>query len=180
MPYAIVDIETTGGNYKTGKITEVAIILHNGKEIEGHYETLVNPMEPIPPFITRLTGISDNMVQSAPTYGDVAWMIDKLLYDRIFVAHNVMFDYSFIRQEFSNVGMEFSSDRLCTIRCSRKFMPGYKSYSLGNLCKEVGIDVQNRHRAAGDALATAELFGKLSDVAGRSLLRQVVRGEFLP
>jgi DNA polymerase-3 subunit epsilon len=177
MKYAVVDIETTGGNHKTGRITEVAIILHNGSEVEGHFESLINPMEPIPPFITRLTGIDNAMVATAPEFGDIAWLVNRLLSDRIFVAHNVSFDYSFIKHEFARIGLDFTSDRLCTVRSSRTIFPGFSSYSLGNLCKSMDIHVMDRHRAAGDALATAELFSRLNAKAAKKLLRMVQRAE---
>lgn len=180
MKYAIVDIETTGGNHKTGRITEIAIVLHDGHEVEGHYETLVNPEEIIPPFITQLTGIHNHMVDDAPLYGDVAWMLKNLLSDRIFVAHNVQFDYRFVQMEFNRLGVKYVSDHLCTIRSSRNIFPGLKSYSLGKLCDSLGIDLENRHRAAGDAMATAELFSLMHKKAGRSLYRHVVQAEPVP
>ena len=159
--YAIVDIETTGGHASSGAITEIAIILHNGREIEGSYHTLINPGSAIPRYITALTGIDDEMVKGAPAFSEVASVIYNLLSDRVFVAHNVNFDYSFIRYHLLQSGMEWDVAKLCTIRLSRKIFPGHPSYSLGNICRSLGIIINDRHRAKGDASATAELFAML-------------------
>lgn len=177
MKYAIVDIETTGGNHKTGKITEVAIVLHNGHEVEHVWETLINPEVQIPWFITKLTGINNKLVANAPTYGQIANEIRDVLSDRIFVAHNVSFDYPYMKEEFKNVGIWYSSDRLCTIKSGRRFLPGHPSYGLGKLCDSLGIVIENRHRAAGDALATAKLFEMITAKAGKSLYNLVVQAE---
>ncbi|NLN30445.1 MAG: GIY-YIG nuclease family protein [Bacteroidales bacterium] len=156
--YAIIDIETTGGSAKLEKITEIAIYLHDGKKITGEYSTLVNPERNIPYFITSLTGISNEMVENAPRFYEIAAKIIELTKGRIFVAHNVKFDYSFIRQEFKSLGYNFSRRLLDTCSLSRKLFPGYSSYSLGNICHELSIPVTDRHRASGDALATVRLF----------------------
>ncbi|WP_411274659.1 exonuclease domain-containing protein [Daejeonella sp.] len=159
--YAIVDIETTGGHASANGITEVAILVHDGKEIIHHFSTLINPLIPIPIYIQALTGISDEMVRSAPTFQEVAAEIFNLLHDKIFVAHNVNFDFSFLRYHLSSSGFSLQTKKLCTVRLSRKILPGYSSYSLGKLCKQVGIELIDRHRAIGDASATARLFSLL-------------------
>jgi len=159
--YAIVDIETTGGYAANNGITEVAIVLHNGKEIEGRYQTLINPFQKIPNFITALTGINQSMVAGAPGFNEQAGNIHRLLQDRIFVAHNVNFDYSFLRHQLHEVGLELNSRRLCTVRLSRQVFPGLQSYSLGNLCRQFNIPITQRHRAGGDVDATALLFEHL-------------------
>jgi DNA polymerase III subunit epsilon len=159
--YAIVDIETTGGSPNTERITEIAIILYDGEKVIKEYSTLINPEREIPYYITSLTGITNEMVAKAPRFYEVAREIVELTEDRIFVAHNASFDYSFIRSEFKQLGYEFKRDRLCTVRLSRKLIPGLKSYSLGNLCDSLHIRIKNRHRASGDALATARLFDYL-------------------
>lgn len=159
--FAIIDIETTGGSAMHEKVTEVAIYVHNGEGITHEYSTLINPEKRIPPFITRLTGISDEMVLNAPKFYEVAREIVEITKDCIFVAHNALFDYSFIRQEFLRLGYKFNRPTLCTVKLSRKLLPGFKSYSLGNLCESLGINIENRHRAAGDALATVKLFERL-------------------
>lgn len=156
--YAIVDIETTGGHAAQGGITEVAIILHNGVEEEGRFQTLVNPGMPIPPYVQSLTGITNETVANAPAFDAVADRIFNLLSGRVFVAHNVNFDYSFLLHNLRKSGYELDEQKLCTVRLSRKIFPGYPSYSLGNLCRTLGISIEARHRAMGDAEATATLF----------------------
>jgi len=156
--YAIVDIETTGGSARLEKITEVAIYLHDGNELTGEYATLVNPERNIPYFITNLTGITNEMVEEAPRFYEIAKDIVELTEGRTFVAHNARFDYSFIRQEFKSLGFNFKRNILDTVSLSRKLLPGHRSYSLGNICKDLRISINGRHRATGDALATVRLF----------------------
>ena len=159
--YAIVDIETTGGSSRIEKITEIAIFQHDGEKITGEFVTLVNPDRNIPYFITSLTGITNEMVENAPRFFEVAKRIVELTEGRTIVAHNARFDYSFIRQEFKSLGYNFSRNLLDTVTLGRKLMPGHRSYSLGNICRDLGIMINGRHRAAGDALATARLFEML-------------------
>ena len=156
--YAIIDIETTGGSAHTEKITEIAIYLHDGNHITGEYVTLINPERNIPYFITNLTGITNEMVEDAPRFYEVAKKIVELTEGRTFVAHNARFDYSFIRQEFKSLGFNYKRNILDTVALSRKLIPGHISYSLGNICKDLNISINGRHRAAGDALATVKLF----------------------
>jgi DNA polymerase-3 subunit epsilon len=159
--YAIVDIETTGGNAGSGRITEIAIVITDGKQVLDRYTTLVNPMLPIPVFIENLTGITDAMVSQAPTFGQIANEVYTLLQDKIFVAHNVNFDYSFIAHQLNQQGFKINSRKLCTVRLSRKVFEDLPSYSLGNLCRSLQINLNNRHRAMGDAEATTELFHRI-------------------
>jgi DNA polymerase-3 subunit epsilon len=159
--YAIIDIETTGGSARLEKITEIAVFLHDGERITGDYSTLVNPERNIPYFITNLTGITNEMVENAPRFFEIAKTIVELTEGRTFVAHNARFDYSFIRQEFKSLGYNFRRSVLDTVSLSRKLYPGYRSYSLGNICRELKIRINDRHRAAGDALATVKLFEML-------------------
>ncbi|HPR33402.1 MAG TPA: 3'-5' exonuclease [Prolixibacteraceae bacterium] len=161
MMFAVIDIETTGGNYKSAKITEIAILLFDGKKIVRSFETLVNPECPIPPMITKITGISNEMVANAPRFYEIARQIVELTAHRVFVAHNVDFDYGFIRKEFADLGYSFRLKKLCTVQLSRKYFPGLKSYSLGNICPYLGIKIENRHRAGGDARATVQLLSKI-------------------
>ena len=156
--YSIVDIETTGGNNKTGKITEIAIYNFDGEKVIDSFVTLINPECYIPTFITDITGITNEMVAKAPKFYEVAKKIVEITSNRIFVAHNVNFDFNFIKKEFSELGYEFNRKKLCTVVLSRKYFPGHKSYSLGKICDDLGIEINGRHRAAGDALATIELF----------------------
>lgn len=159
--YAIIDIETTGGQPTQDRITEIAIFIHDGDKVVDQYNTLINPERPIPFFITQLTGITDDMVREAPRFHEVAKDIVQFTEGKVFVAHNVRFDYSFIKKEFADLGFNYQRKTLCTVRLSRSLMPGLPSYSLGKLCKSVDIDLQMRHRAIGDAEATAKLFDKL-------------------
>jgi DNA polymerase III subunit epsilon len=158
MSYAIIDIETTGTNAQKDKITEIAVYIHDGEKVVNEFVSLINPECRIPPFISRLTGISDEMVEEAPKFYEVAKEIVQLTEGTTFVAHNAPFDYGFLKQEFKSLGFNFTRNYLCTVRLSRKILPGFRSYSLGNLCTSLGINVQNRHRAGGDALATVKLF----------------------
>jgi DNA polymerase-3 subunit epsilon len=159
--YAIVDIETTGGHASSNGITEVAICIHDGKKITQRYSTLVNPGMDIPVYIRALTGITNEMVQDAPKFEDVAADIYHLLHGKIFIAHNVNFDFSFIRYHLANAGYDLQCNKLCTVRLSRKILPGMPSYSLGKLCRHLGIENESRHRAMGDAEATTTLFSIL-------------------
>lgn len=156
--YAIIDIETTGGSARMEKITEIAIYLHDGNQITGEFVSLVNPERNIPYFITKLTGITNEMVEDAPRFYDIARQIVELTEGRTFVAHNARFDYSFIREEFKSLGYNFRRNILDTVALSRKLLPGHKSYSLGNICNDLKILINGRHRASGDAHATVKLF----------------------
>jgi DNA polymerase III subunit epsilon len=159
--YAIVDIETTGGYAANHRITEIAIYHHDGLNVTGHYHTLINPERNIPHYITGLTGITSEMVLDAPSFSQIASEILEQLEGKIFVAHNAHFDYSFLKKEFEVAGFNWQSKKLCTVRLSRKIIPGLRSYSLGSLCESLGILITNRHRAPGDASATARLFDVL-------------------
>lgn len=182
--YAIVDIETTGGHASANGITEVAICIHDGKKVVRRFETLVNPQRDIPVYISALTGITNDMVQHAPLFEDVAAEIFHLLKGQIFVAHNVNFDYSFLRYHLSAAGYEVNLNKLCTVRLGRKIMPGLMSYSLGKFCSHLGIQNNARHRAMGDAEATAQLFsillGKDNDNHISKALKQNSKEQTLP
>lgn len=156
--FTIIDIETTGHSYKNGKITEIALYQHNGQELTDSFSTLINPEMDIPYFITELTGIDNDMVKDAPRFCEIAKTIVEMTEGRTFVAHNVSFDYKFIKEEFSRLGYNYDRKTMCTIKLSRKLLPGHKSYSLGKLCSDIGIEINGRHRAEGDALATVKLF----------------------
>jgi len=156
--FAILDIETTGGSPKTERITEIAIYFHDGIKIVDEWSSLINPEKNIPYFITGLTGITNEMVANAPKFFEVAKEIVERTENYTVVGHNVAFDYSFIKSEFKQLGFEYKRDTLCTVKLSRKLLPGHKSYSLGKICKDLGIVINDRHRAAGDALATVKLF----------------------
>lgn len=184
MEFAIVDIETTGGYPGKYAITEVAIVLMNGAEVQGVYESLVNPQQPIPVFLQRMTGITNEMVSQAPSFENIAENVFNLLKDRVFVAHNVNFDYSFIKHFLQESGFQLQSKKLCTVRLSRRVFKGLSKYSLGNLCSSLGIEIENRHRAGGDALATTKVLQKVIQEYGYSPIEQMLKREnkeqFLP
>lgn len=164
--YTIIDIETTGNGLKGNKITEISIFKYDGAQVIDEFTSLVNPQCPIPYFITGLTGIDDETVRNAPTFSEVAHKILEMTQDCIFVAHSVNFDYGVIKEEFRQLGMGFTRKKLCTVRLSRKLIPGLQSYSLGKLCSAMGIPIQDRHRARGDAEATVILFQKILQKPG--------------
>ena len=159
--YAVVDIETTGNGYKGSKITEISIFIFDGEKVLDEFTTLVNPESTIPAFITNLTGITDAMVRTAPKFYEIAKKVQEITKDCIFVAHNVNFDYNIIQAEFKNLGFDFKRKKLCTVRLSRKLIPGLNSYSLGKICVDENIPINGRHRARGDVEATVELFRRL-------------------
>ena len=156
--FAITDIETTGSGIRGNRITEICVMVIQNGELVEEYSTLVNPEQTIPLYIESLTGINDEMVGDAPQFHEVADEIDRITRDCIFVAHNVNFDYSILRAEFTNIGREFKRKRLCTVRLTKKLIPGLFSYSLGNICTSINIPHFDRHRAGGDCEATVTLF----------------------
>lgn len=164
--FAIIDIETCGGKYeyKRGRITEICIAIHDGLQVTDKWTTLINPECYISPYFISLSGISNEMVADAPKFHEVAKKIIELTEGKIFVAHNVGFDYGFIKDEFAGLGYKYKRETLCTVRLSRKLMPGKLSYSLGKLCESIGIEVENRHRAEGDVDATVKLFDRLLEL----------------
>lgn len=173
--YAIIDVETTGGVARYERITEIAIVLHDGDKVLNTFSTLLNPERSIPRQITQLTGITDQMVAHAPKFFEVAKQIVQLTEGMIFVAHNVNFDYSFVREEFLRLGYDFQRRQLCTVRLARKVFPGLPSYSLSNLKKHFEIHADKSHRALDDTLATTRLFEKiLAEQEGKSNIRALV------
>jgi DNA polymerase-3 subunit epsilon len=159
--YAIVDIETTGGYAENHRITEIAVVHHDGLQATKTFRTLVNPGRSIPSYITGLTGITNEMVLGAPRFDQIALEVFDLLQGKVFVAHNAHFDYSFLKKEFEQAGLVWSTKKLCTVRLSRKIIPGLRSYSLGSIAENLNITIVNRHRAQGDAEATVKVFDEL-------------------
>ena len=156
--FAIIDVETTGLSAKSEKITEIAILLHDGKKVTDEFHSLINPEKKIPYRITQITGINNQMVAGAPKFFELAKKIIELTEGRTIVGHNVTFDYNFLRSEFREFEYNFERKTLCTVRNSRKYIKGQPSYSLGKLTKSLGIPHTDKHRALGDAKATAHLF----------------------
>lgn len=170
MEYAIVDIETTGGSAAGGSITEIAICIFDGNTVIDRFETLVKPGHQIPLYITALTGIDNAMVQDSPVFDSIAKEVFSMLKGRIFVAHNVNFDYSFVKHQLENAGYSYQADKLCTVQLLKTIRPGLSSYSLGSVCDTLGIELNNQHRAGGDVEATVTLFRKLLQWGGAGVV----------
>lgn len=156
--FSVIDIETTGSHARYHGITEVAIINFDGDQITGKFSSLIKSDSEIPSFITHLTGISKEMTDDAPAWESVMEQIDAFTRDRILVAHNAHFDYSFLKSAFLLAGKSFQRKTLCTLRLSRQIFPGLPSYSLDRICNHLELSVQPGHRAFSDALAALELF----------------------
>ena len=155
--YVVVDVETTGGRAARNRVTEIgAVKVQNGRVIDK-WQSLLNPQQSIPGSITRLTGITNAMVAGAPVFAEIADDFQDFMGEAIFVAHNVRFDYGFISEEFRRLDRRFRHPQLCTCASMRTLYPGYKSYSLGNLCRSFNIALDSHHRALCDAEAAAEL-----------------------
>jgi len=170
--YAILDIETTGGQFNEEGITEIAIYKFDGHEIVDQFISLVNPEIPIQPFVVKLTGINNAMLRSAPKFFEVAKRIIEMTNDCVLVAHNASFDYRILRTEFRRLGYEFNVKTLCTVELSKKLLPEQTSHSLGKLVRALGIPMADRHRASGDAMATVKLFKMLLD---KDLNKEIVK-----
>ncbi len=155
--YAIIDVETTGGSPSLDRIIEIAVILYDGEKVVDSFSTLLNPKRLVDPYVTKLTGITQDMVADAPTFEEVHERILEMTHEAIFVAHNVKFDFGMVRQEFKRLGIDFNRRQLDTVNLSRRVIPGFNSYSLGNICTSLGIEISGRHRAYGDAEATVKL-----------------------
>ncbi len=170
--YAILDIETTGGQFNEEGITEIAIYKFDGHEIVDQFISLVNPEIPIQPFVVKLTGINNEMLRSAPKFFEVAKRIIEMTNDSVLVAHNADFDYRILRTEFRRLGYDFNVKTLCTVALSQRLLPEQPSHSLGKLVRALGIPMADRHRASGDAMATVKLFKMLLD---KDLNKEIVK-----
>ena len=179
--YAILDIETTGGQFNEEGITEIAIYKFNGHEVIDQFISLVNPEKPIQPFVVKLTGINNAMLRSAPKFYEVAKRIIEITEGCIIVAHNSSFDYRILRTEFDRLGYKFVRPTICTVELSKKLIPEQASYSLGKLVRSLGIPVTDRHRASGDALATVKLFKLLlSKDSTKEIVKEYIKTEVKP
>lgn len=170
MTFAVVDIETNGDRPGAGGIAEIAVRITDGSTVLDRREWLIRPELPVPPFITNLTGIDNDMLRHAPAFSEVAEEVINMLQGHVFIAHNAAFDHTHLKSAFASCGFLFKTRTLCTVRLARRCWPGLKSYSLGNLCAAKGISIQNRHRAGGDADATVLLFHKLVEALGMDAL----------
>jgi DNA polymerase-3 subunit epsilon len=170
LSYVVVDTETTGGSAWSGdRITEIAAVVVRNGEIVELFETLINPQRPIPPFVTRLTNITWSMVKDAPTFDRVAPDVMRVLEGNVFVAHNMKFDWRFVSSELSrSTGRQLRGRRLCTVDIARKVLPQLARRSLDYVARYYGVENHARHRAGGDALATAKcLIRMMSDLSDR-------------
>lgn len=155
--YVVVDLETTGGQAEHHRVTEIGAVKMRGREVVETFQTLLDPQRRIPPRISQLTGITDEMVRGQPVFAEIAGTFRDFVGESILVAHNANFDYSFLRKEFERLEQNFRRPTLCTVSAMRKYFPGLKSYSLGALCREFQIELTDHHRALCDAKATAQL-----------------------
>jgi DNA polymerase-3 subunit epsilon len=172
LSYVVVDVETTGGRADGGdRITEIACVAVRDGAVVETYETLVNPERPIPRWITQLTNISWDMVKDKPTFREVCADVLRVLEGHVFVAHNAAFDWRFVCAEVARAtGQRLEGHRLCTVRMARRLLPQLPRRSLDHVALHYGVDIAARHRAAGDAVATARcLLGLLRDARERGI-----------
>ncbi|RUA12728.1 MAG: exonuclease [Flavobacteriia bacterium] len=176
--YAILDIESTGGKYNEEGIMEIAIYRFDGHQVVDQFICLINPEREIQPFVSKLTGINNKMLRSAPKFHEVAKRIVEITENAIIVAHNAQFDYRILRTEFRRLGYDYQRKTLCTVDLSKQLIPDAESHSLGKLVRSLGIATSDRHRANGDAQATLKLFklllGKDTD---KNIITEVMREE---
>jgi DNA polymerase-3 subunit epsilon len=160
LSYVVVDVETTGGRPDGGdRITEIAAVVIERGEITRVYETLVNPQRPIPPMVTSITNITWNMVRNAPTFRDIVHDVADALRGHVFVAHNAGFDWRFVAAEIARAtGQRLDGRQLCTVRLARRLLPQLSRRSLDHVSRWYGVENSARHRAGGDAVATAKVF----------------------
>ena len=183
-PLAIVDVETTGSDPARDRVTEIALLEVNGMALTGQWSTLINPGGTIPGAIQALTGISQEMVERAPRFEQIAAELYQRLAGRVFVAHNARFDYGFLRREFDRAGLKYLAKTLCTVRLSRRLYPGGERHDLDSLIERHGLQCEARHRAAPDAGVLWQFLRLAADEHGAEVLevaaRQVARQPTLP
>jgi DNA polymerase-3 subunit epsilon len=161
--YVVVDIETTGGWANGDRIMEIGAVKIRNREVVAEWHSLINPLRSIPAHITRLTGITNEMVRDAPLFAEIADSFMQFMANGIFVAHNVNFDYGFISYEYERLERRFRFPKLCTCAGMRRRYPGHESYSLGRLTDIYGIDLKDHHRALCDARAAAHLLNLINE-----------------
>jgi DNA polymerase-3 subunit epsilon len=151
QPLAFVDIETTGGSHFTSRVLEIGVVRVEHNQVVATYRTLLHPDERVPSFITGLTGITDAQVAGAPRFAEIAADVAEILDGAVFVAHNVRFDYGFLKMELERLGVPFRPPLLCTVRLSRRLFPQFRTHKLGDLIARHGLMAPARHRAYDDA-----------------------------
>lgn len=169
-PLVFVDIETTGASAQRGRVLEVAALRYDQGKVMDQFVALLDPQEYIPSFITRLTGIEQRDVMGKPTFRQISDELLAIMNGAVFVAHNVWFDYRFLEQEFDRVGIDFAPPLACTVRLSRRFNPEHRSHRLDALIERYDLQVDDRHRALGDAQALIELYEKLVSLHGEAVV----------
>jgi DNA polymerase-3 subunit epsilon len=172
-PLVFLDIETSGGSPAGSRITEIGALRVEDGKVSGTFSQLLNPEMKMPWFITKLTGITDEMLWDQPLFAGIADDLEYFLRDAIFIAHNVNFDYSFIKSEFGRMGSEFNMDRFCTARLSRRLYPDQRRHNLDTLIEVHDIKVANRHRALDDATALHEFYKIALDKHGLKLYTEI-------
>lgn len=170
-PLVFLDIETTGISARGARITEIGALRVEDSRIVKSFKQLINPEEPVPYFITNLTGITNEMVWDAPTFRGIADDLELFLDGALFIAHNVGFDYGFIKMEFERIGYMFNMDRACSAKLSRRLYPEHKSHALDRLIERLNIDVANRHRAYDDAEVLWKFFQNELSLRGLDAFR---------
>ena len=179
-PLVFLDLETTGATAVHDRITEIGLIeVEHGRFI-GEWSTLINPQTRIPPFIESLTGISNDMVALAPTFAEVASELKVRLDGKLLIAHNVRFDYGFLKNEFRRLDIKYRSDLACTVKLSRKLFPGHARHNLDSLIERHGITCNARHRALGDARVLWDLTQKWRKEVGAEALDAAVAAQIKP
>lgn len=183
-PVVYLDLETTGANPSSDRITEIGLVETRGTQVVESWSTLVNPGMPIPPGITALTGISDHMVANAPTFAALHEALHARLAGKLLVAHNARFDYGFLRSEFARLGVNFTSRVLCTLKLSRRLYPRERRHNLDSLIARHALTCTHRHRALDDARVLHDFvvsaLHDLGEAAVRAAVEHVVRGPALP
>jgi DNA polymerase III subunit epsilon len=163
--YAVIEIATTGGNTQSDRITEIAILVVEGEQVVEEFSSLIDPEKRIPYSVSSINGITNELVETAPKFYEIARKVVELTEGRTVVAHNAKFDYTFIRNAFKSLGFDFQRAILCTLELSRNLLPTQKSYQLGALCRGMGMEVKTHHRALPDAQSAAKLFLRLQEMA---------------
>ena len=171
---SFVDVETTGRSVAHGRIIEIGIVRLEGNKIVKTYQTLVDPQDYVDPFVYSLTGITQNDLKSAPTFGQIIDAVADVLEGSIFVAHNVRFDYGFVRNEFKRYGKSLSLKHFCTVKLARLLYPQLKNYNLDKIIDEFEIECEHRHRALGDAMAICEFYQKMQKFHPAQKLEKVI------
>lgn len=170
-PLVFLDIETTGLGPPGARITEIGALRVEDYKVVGKFKQLINPEVTIPPFITRLTGITNEMLWEAPTFRAIADDLELFLDGSLFIAHNVSFDYSFIKAEFERIGYKFAQDRACSAKLSKKLYPEHRSHALNRVIERMNIEVKSRHRAYDDAEVLWKFFDAEQQRLGLELFK---------